>query len=130
MLSALKRTAGGLGAVAARRVSQPVRRFAGSVGDFKYWPHVWLRPASNGVAAVRSNVGGASGRPRYFASLSVSDQDGTADGAARQVAEATLDNTYIMGIREDDLAGQPEMVRRVFMLRNGRRQDLTKAQKQ
>ena len=35
-----------------------------------------------------------------------------------------------MGIRGEDLESQPEMVRRVFMLRNGRRRDLTKAQKQ
>ena len=42
---------------------------------------------------------------------------------------ANLENTYIMGIEPELLEGQPEMVRRMFMLLNGRRSDLTKAQK-
>ena len=48
---------------------------------------------------------------------------------ARASDVASLENTYIMGIAPELLEGQPEMVRRMFMLRNGRRSDLTKAQK-
>jgi len=50
-------------------------------------------------------------------------------GAGASAAVASLDNTYIMGIRPEQLEGRPEMVRRVFTLLNGRRRDLTKAQK-
>ena len=48
---------------------------------------------------------------------------------ARAPEAASLENTYIMGIEPELLEGQPEMVRRMFMLLNGRRKDLTKAQK-
>eukprot|EP01047_Picozoa_sp_COSAG01_P007726 COSAG01_NODE_296_length_19281_cov_212.029507_4_plen_261_part_00 len=46
------------------------------------------------------------------------------------VAPATVDNTYILGILPEDLKGEPEMVRRVFTLLNGRRSDLAQAQRQ
>ena len=48
---------------------------------------------------------------------------------SRAAEAASLENTYIMGIEPQLLDGQPEMVRRMFMLLNGRRKDLTKAQK-
>jgi small subunit ribosomal protein S15 len=63
----------------------------------------------------------------------VGDGEGTVAAASpspsRAAEAASLENTYIMGIEPQLLDGQPEMVRRMFMLLNGRRKDLTKAQK-
>jgi small subunit ribosomal protein S15 len=70
--------------------------------------------------------------PRVLAtrrSLSLLAGESPPPSTARPPEVASLENTYIMGIEPELLEGQPEMVRRMFMLLNGRRKDLTKAQK-
>ena len=52
----------------------------------------------------------------------------TPESDARATRTNTLLNTYRMGVDAADLEGQPEMVKRVLMLANGRRKDLATAQ--
>jgi small subunit ribosomal protein S15 len=62
--------------------------------------------------------------------LSLLAGESSPPSTTRASGSANLENTYIMRIEPELLEGQPEMVRRMFMLLNGRRSDLTKAQKQ
>ena len=94
---------------------------------------VIMAPRRCGLLLGLRPAGGAGGAPaRGLALVAESESLSLAEAAPRpppRPAAASLENTYIMGIQPQQLEGQPELVQRVFMLLNGRRKDLTKAQK-
>ena len=107
--------------------TSPSARQGHTAGSFL---HLALGGARPGPGMTSQVAGPGYGRAPVR-SLSLVASEGRVTGSTVDPKQsATLENTYIMGIEADDLDGQPEMVRRVFMLLNGRRTDLTKAQKQ
>jgi len=90
-------------------------------------PRAAAAPACRVIAQPRPTL--QANRALATRGLSLLAGESPPPSTTRASETANLENTYIMRIEPELLEGQPEMVRRMFMLLNGRRSDLTKAQK-